>query len=92
MVQCTADVADYSSVRIYIAEPTSQPPTICITVAKPTFQLGAAQRVLQQNMLRDNYIPCETRRDNYRGTISCGGVINFPTKNGGIITDQRLRI
>ena len=46
----------------------------------------------KQNMLRDNYIPCETRRDNYRGTITCGGIINFPTKNGGIITDQLLRI
>ena len=36
MVQCAADVADYSFVWIHVAEPTSQPPTICIAVAKPT--------------------------------------------------------
>ena len=27
MVQCAADVADYSFVWIHVAEPTSQPPT-----------------------------------------------------------------
>ena len=47
MVQCAADVADYSFVWIHVAEPTSQPPTICIAVAKPTFQLGATQRVIK---------------------------------------------
>ena len=44
------------------------------------------------NMLRDNYIPCKTRRDNYHGTIKRDGVNIFLTKNGGIITESLLRI